>query len=189
MLAQGLLCYKSEASTKYQSPPAPTHSLLVSLCSLLDTATTCTEPLDGEITKRATSGQHMARQRQEMLPDNLRELPPDEVAAVAPGRGGAGGGILDAGRVLMLWGWWTIAVTVPSMWNRPPDEDDAGAAAADATHAFLGLLLWLAGVSLVTFTPAARRRRRQFPRVVAPRGGGAGAVTSVVISCFFPPWN
>nr|TKW23182.1 hypothetical protein SEVIR_4G276700v2 [Setaria viridis] len=127
----------------------------------------------------------MARQRQEMLPNNLRERPPGDAAAAAfaPGPGGGHGVrllLLDAGRVLMLWGWGTIAAAVSTTRNRPPDDDDA----ANATHAFLGLLLWLAGVSLVTFTPAARRRR--FPRIARR---GVAVVTNLVMGRFFPPWN
>ncbi|CAL5049390.1 unnamed protein product [Urochloa decumbens] len=117
-----------------------------------------------------------------MRPNYLRELPPD--AAAAGGRRGGDGRIrlilLDAGRMLMLWGCGTMIATaaVSSKRNRPAADE----AAINATHAFLGLLLWLLGVSLVTFTPAPRRR---FPRVVR-RGA---AVASLVMGCFFPPWN
>ncbi|CAN6206953.1 unnamed protein product [Urochloa humidicola] len=116
--------------------------------------------------------------RQGMLPNYLRELPPDEAAAAAPGvRHGDGIRqlLLDAGRVLMLWGWGTLAATtVSSTGNRQP------------WHAFLGLLVWLLGVSLVTFfTPAPRRRFLQ----VARRGAAAAIVTNLVMGCFFPPWN
>ncbi|PUZ59518.1 hypothetical protein GQ55_4G048400 [Panicum hallii var. hallii] len=118
--------------------------------------------------------------RQGMLPNYLqRELPPDE--AGAPGRRGGEGIrmlLLDAGRVLMLWGWGTLAATaVSSTENR---QADAAGNAATAARAFLGLLLWLLGVSLVTFASAARRR---FPR------RGAAVTTNLVTGRFFPPWN
>ncbi|CAL5054412.1 unnamed protein product [Urochloa decumbens] len=126
----------------------------------------------------------MARRRQEMRPNYLRELPPDEAAAAAAAGRRGGDGIrlplLDAGRVLMLWGCGTIATAAVSSKRNRPAADEA---AINATYAFLGLLLWLLGVSLITFTPAPRRR---FLRVA--RQGGA-AVTNLVMGCFFPPWN
>ncbi|CAN6163054.1 unnamed protein product [Urochloa humidicola] len=69
----------------------------------------------------------------------------------------------DAGRVLMLWGWVALA-------------------AVSTGHAFLGLVLWLLGVSFIAIVPVARRR---FPR--AARAGGA--VANAVVDCFFPPFN
>ncbi|RCV22988.1 hypothetical protein SETIT_4G263900v2 [Setaria italica] len=82
---------------------------------------------------------------------------------------------VDAGRVLMLWGWGALAAVSTAGRSRPPD-------ASSAVHAFLGLVLWLLGVSLVALVPLARRR---FPRT--ERVGAA--VANAVIDCFFPPLN
>lgn len=121
-----------------------------------------------------------------MLPNYLqRELPPDEAAAVAAAGGRGGGGIrpllLDAGRVLMLWGWGTLAATAVSSTGNRQQPDDASGNAATAARSFLRLLMWLLGVSLVTFSAAARRR---FPR----RGAGV-TTTNLVMGRFCPPWN
>ncbi|CAN6220412.1 unnamed protein product [Urochloa humidicola] len=103
----------------------------------------------------------------------LREQPEEEpeeaVIVVANGHL-----FLDAGRVLMLWGWGALAAILSARGGRPPD-------ASSAVHAFLGLVLWLLGVSLVAIVPVARR----FPR--AARAGAA--VANAVIDCFFPPFN
>ncbi|KAF8658706.1 hypothetical protein HU200_059182 [Digitaria exilis] len=117
----------------------------------------------------------MARHRQ----DHLREVPPEEPAVVVHRLAF----LLDAGRVLMLLGWGTLAASAVSSttWNRPPDDD-----AANATRAFVGYLLWLVGVCLVTVvTPASRRGRLP---LVAWRGSAVRNL--VVVGCFFfPLWN
>lgn len=121
--------------------------------------------------------------RQGMMPADhprrLDEHAEQQVAVVVPGRrdrdDGAQQLFVDAGRVLMLWGWGALAAasTAGQRNDRP--------GYSSAVHAFLGLLLWLIGVSLVALVPVARA----FPR--AARLGAA--VANAVIHCFFAPWN
>ncbi|CAN6177129.1 unnamed protein product [Urochloa humidicola] len=110
--------------------------------------------------------------RQGVHANYLREQPEEELeeAVVVVANGHL---FLDAGRVLMLWGWGALAAVSTAAMNRPD--------ASSAVHAFLGLVLWLLGVSLVAIVPVARR----FPR--AARAGAA--VANAVIDCFFPPFN
>ncbi|TVU08531.1 hypothetical protein EJB05_41939, partial [Eragrostis curvula] len=100
----------------------------------------------------------MARQG---MPDYRRELPGDEAAAAVL-HGRQRQLFFDAGTVLMLWGWSALTVDVSA-----PGKQPAGA--SHAAHAFLGLLLWLVGVSFVALAPVALR----FPR--AARFGAAAA--------------
>ncbi|KAL6873764.1 hypothetical protein ACP4OV_013846 [Aristida adscensionis] len=107
-------------------------------------------------------------------PNYPRGEPPAEEAAAVVRAGGDGRlqrVLHDGGRVLMLWGWGTLT---------------AGAAASSSPSAapagnLLGLLLWLAGVSLVALAPVARR----FPRAARL----AAAVADAVIERALPPWN
>ena len=104
--------------------------------------------------------------------------PEDEEAAVVVANGHRR--FADAGRLLMLWGCGELLAGVvvgsTAASGRPAD-------ASSAVRAFLGLALWLLGVSLVALVPVARR----FPR--AARAGAA--VADAVIDCcfFFPPLN
>lgn len=85
---------------------------------------------------------------------------------------------VDAGRVLMLWGWGALAAVSTAGRGGPPPPD-----ASSAVHAFLGLVLWLLGVSLVALVHLARRRRIPW----AERVGAA--VANAVIDCLFRPLN
>jgi len=106
--------------------------------------------------------------------------PEEEEAAVVVANGHRRRRIADAGRLLMLWGCGELLAGVvvgsTAASGRPAD-------ASSAVRAFLGLALWLLGVSLVALVPVARR----FPR--AARAGAA--VADAVIDCcfFFPPLN
>ena len=105
--------------------------------------------------------------------------PEEEEAAVVVANGHRRLRIAAAGRLLMLWGCGALAGVVVGSTagsGRPAD-------ASSAVRAFLGLALWLLGVSLVALVPVARR----FPR--AARAGAA--VADAVIDCcfFFPPLN
>ena len=100
--------------------------------------------------------------------------PEEEEAAVVVANGHRR--IADAGRLLMLWGCGELLAGSTAASGRPAD-------ASSAVRAFLGLALWLLGVSVVALVPVARR----FPR--AARAGAA--VADAVIDCcfFFPPLN
>ncbi|CAL5049406.1 unnamed protein product [Urochloa decumbens] len=105
----------------------------------------------------------------------LHEQPEEEEEAVVDVANDGHHLFIDAGRVLMLWGWGALAaVSIATGRSRPPDD-------SSAVHAFLAFVLWLLGVSLVAVVPVAR----QFPR--AARAGAA--VANAVIDCFFPPLN
>ncbi|CAL5049421.1 unnamed protein product [Urochloa decumbens] len=103
---------------------------------------------------------------------------PDERRRVERPHAAEGQLFLDAGRVLMLWGWGALAA-VSTAASSQPDLD----ASSSAVHALFGLVLWLAGVFLVALVFVAHRR---FPRAVLV---GAVVVASAVTGCFFPPRN
>jgi hypothetical protein len=97
--------------------------------------------------------------------------------------GGAPQLFLDAGRVLMLWGWAALTAASASAAGRKNDDDDGRPDTSSAVHALLAFVVWLVGVSLVALVHVERRR---FPR--AARVGAAAA--NAVIDCFFVrPWN
>ncbi|OEL28301.1 hypothetical protein BAE44_0010680 [Dichanthelium oligosanthes] len=114
--------------------------------------------------------------REGVRANHLRQQPEEEIEEAVVGANGQRR-FVDAGRVLMLWGWGELAA-VSTAGTRRSQPD-----ASSAVHAFLGLVLWLLGVSLVgvAIVPVARR----FPR--AARVGAA--VANGVIDCFFPPLN
>ncbi|GJM97692.1 hypothetical protein PR202_ga14638 [Eleusine coracana subsp. coracana] len=109
------------------------------------------------------------------MPNYWNELPDEAAAGVAlPGRRRRDDErqrqlFVDAGRVLMLWGWSALLAVV-----------SAPASKEDALHALLGLVLWLLGVSLVALDPTA------FPRAA---GLGAAAANVVLVGLFLRPWN
>ena len=97
--------------------------------------------------------------------------PEDEEAAVVVANGHRR--IADAGRLLMLWGCGALAGVVVGSTagsGRPAD-------ASSAVRAFLGLALWLLGVSLVALVPVGRR----FPRAAR---AGAAVADAVMDYCF-----
>ncbi|CAN6173254.1 unnamed protein product [Urochloa humidicola] len=116
------------------------------------------------------------------LGEQEEEVAAAAVAVVAPERrrrvegphAADGQLFLDAGRVLMLLGWGAVAAVISTA-ARSQSRPDA----SSAVHALLGLVLWLAGVSLVALVPVARG----FPRVAQV----GAVVSSAVIGCFFPP--
>ena len=128
--------------------------------------------MDWSHTAQYVQRRYMAREVVVRANYQRERQPEEEEAAVVVANGHRR--IADAGRLLMLWGCGELLAGVvvgsTAASGRPAD-------ASSAVRAFLGLALWLLGVSLVALVPVGRR----FPRAAR---AGAAVADAVMDYCF-----